>query len=62
MRISDEEKTKSIARQVIFIDLPVETFNRIVNAKIVELQIGTFEYKFTDIHLDAFKKLFSGVR
>ena len=62
MRISDEEKTKSTTRQVIFIDLPFDTFNRIANAKIVELQIGTLEFKFTDIHLDAFKKLLSGVR
>lgn len=62
MRISDEEKTKSTIRQVILIDLPFKTFNRIANAKIVELQVGTLEYKFTDIHLDAFKKLLSEVR
>lgn len=60
MRLSDEEKTKSTIRQVIVIDLSFETFSRITNAKIVEFQIGNLEYKFTDTHLDAFKKLLSG--
>ena len=57
MRLSDEEKTKSTVRQTVLVTLSYETFARIANGKKVELQIGTVEYKMTDIHLDAFKRL-----
>ncbi len=57
MRLSDEEKTKSATRQTVVIVLPFETFARIANSKMVELQIGTLEYKMTDTHLDAFRRL-----
>lgn len=57
MRLADEEKTKSTVRQTILISLPYETFAQIANGKKVELQIGTLEYKMTDTHLDAFRRL-----
>ena len=57
MRLSDEEKTKSSVRQTVVISLPYETFARIANGSKVELQIGTLEYKMTDTHLDAFRRL-----
>lgn len=57
MRLSDEEKTKSAVRQTVVVTLPYETFARIANGKKAELQIGTLEYKMTDTHLDAFRRL-----
>lgn len=57
MRLSEEEKSKSTIRQTIVISLPYETFVRIVSGKQVELQIGTLEYKMTDTHLAAFRRL-----
>lgn len=59
MRVADEEKTKSTVRQTVVISLPYETFARIANGKKVELQIGALEYKTTDLHLDAFRRLLS---
>lgn len=57
MRLSDEEKTKSTVRQTVIITLPYEIFARIANGNKAELQIGTLEYKMTDTHLDAFRRL-----
>lgn len=57
MRLADEEKTKSTIRQTIVVTVPFDTFARIANGKKVELQIGTLEYKLTDMHLDAFRRL-----
>ena len=57
MRLVDEEKTKSTIRQTIVVVVPFDTFARIANGKKVELQIGTLEYKLTDKHLDAFRRL-----
>lgn len=57
MRLADEEKTKTTVRQTVVIIVPFETFVQIANAKKVEFQIGTNEFKLTGMHLEAFKKL-----
>lgn len=57
LRLADEEKTKTATKQTIIVTMPYETFAQIANGKKVEFQIGTLEYKLTDIHLEAFKKL-----
>jgi hypothetical protein len=57
LRLADEEKTKTATKQTVSISLPYETFAQIANAKKVEFQIGTLEYKLTVVHLEAFRKL-----
>ncbi len=57
MKLSDEEKTKTATKQTLVISLPYETFEQIANAKKAEFQIGALEYKLTDVHLEAFRKL-----
>ena len=57
LRLADEEKTKTATIQTVSISLPYETFAQIANGKKVEFQIGTLEYKLTDVHLEAFRKL-----
>lgn len=57
LRMLEEEKTKTATKQTVVISVPYKTFARIANAKKVEFQIGTLEYKLTDIHLEAFRKL-----
>lgn len=57
MRLADEEKTKTTTKQTIAISIPYETFMQIAAGKKVEFQIGNLEYKLTDTHLEAFKKL-----
>lgn len=57
MKLADEEKTKTATKQTIAVKIPYDIFKQIANGKTVEFQIGTLEYKLTDIHLEAFKKL-----
>jgi hypothetical protein len=57
IKLADEEKTKTTTKQTLVVSLPYETFEQIAKAKKVEFQIGTLEYKLTDLHLDTFKKL-----
>jgi hypothetical protein len=57
MRLADESKTKTTVKQTITIAIPIETFSQIANSKKAEFQIGTLEYKLTDAHLEAFRKL-----
>ena len=57
MKLADEEKTKTTTKQTVVFTMPFETFEQIANGKKVEFQIGTLEYKLTDIHLEAFRKL-----
>lgn len=57
MRLTDEEKTKTTVRQTVAVTIPFETFAQIANAQKAEFQIGTLEYKLTDVHLEAFRKL-----
>jgi hypothetical protein len=57
MKLADEEKTKTATKQTVVITLPYETFEQIAKGKTVEFQIGTLEYKLTDVHLEAFRKL-----
>lgn len=57
MKLADEEKTKTTTKQTVVFTMPYETFEQIANGKKVEFQIGTLEYKLTDIHLEAFRKL-----
>jgi hypothetical protein len=57
MRLAEEEKTRTLVKQTISISMPYETFEQIANGKKVEFQIGTLEYKLTDVHLEAFRKL-----
>jgi hypothetical protein len=57
MRITDEDKTKSLVKQTVSVALPYETFAKIARGKKVELQVGNLEYKLTDAHLESFRKL-----
>lgn len=57
MKIVEEEKTSSIVRQTVAVDLPYGTMAKITNAKQVEFQIGRQEYKLTPKHLAALKEL-----
>ena len=57
MRLDDEEKTKSTVKQAVVISMSFEVFEQIAGAKKVEFQVGDLEYKMTDTHLDAFRKL-----
>jgi hypothetical protein len=57
LKLADEEKTKTATKQTITITMPYETFGQIANGKKAEFQIGTLEYKLTDKHLEAFRKL-----
>jgi hypothetical protein len=57
LRLEDEEKTKTTTKQTIVVTMPYETFAQIANSKKAEFQIGKLEYKLTDIHLEAFRKL-----
>ncbi len=57
MKLADEEKTKTTTKQTVVFTMPYETFEQIANGKKVEFQIGTLEYKLTDVHLEAFRKL-----
>lgn len=61
MRLIDEDKTKSLIKQTVSVALPYETFVKIAKGKKVELQVGGLEYKLTDAHLDAFRKLLESV-
>ena len=57
MKLADEEKTKTTTKQTAVVAMPYETFEQIANGKKVEFQIGTLEYKLTNVHLEAFRKL-----
>jgi hypothetical protein len=57
IKVADEDKTKTTIKQTLVVSVPYEVFEQIANAKKVEFQIGTLEYKLTDIHLEGFKKL-----
>ena len=57
MKLLDEEKTKTLTRQTIVLSLPREKFEQLANAKKAEFQVGSLEYKLTDVQLEAFRKL-----
>lgn len=57
MKLVEEEKTTSSIKQAIVIALPFEVFAQIANAKKVEFQVGRLEYKLSNTHLEAFRKL-----
>lgn len=57
LKMSDEERTRSLIKQTVLMEMPYETFARIANGKTVEFQIGKDEFKMTGTHLGLFKKL-----
>lgn len=57
VRLDDEQTTKSTVKQTLVISLPYEVFEQIASGRKVEFQIGNLEYKMTDAHLEAFKRL-----
>lgn len=61
MRLVDEDKTRSLIRQTVSFALPYGTFAKIANGQKAELQIGSLEYKLTDAHLEAFRKLLESI-
>ena len=56
MKITSEDRTKSLIKQTLSIDLSRETLERIATGKDVEFQIGNLEYKIPDTQLQLFKK------
>ncbi len=56
-KLADEEKTKTVTKQTVVVTMSYETFEQIANGEKAEFQIGTLEYKLTNVQLDAFRKL-----
>lgn len=47
----------SWVREAMFVQLPYGVFNKIANAKAVEVQLGSFEFALTERHLEGLRRL-----
>lgn len=48
--------TKTVTKQTISIAISYDAFEKIAKSKKAEFQIGTLEYKLTEIHIKAFRE------
>ena len=55
-KLKSEEKTASRVIQVLAVTIPYNTFIQIASGKKAEFQIGSLEFRFSDVHLETLRK------